>query len=231
VQRKTSPPVDTRAELVEAARRLFAREGYDATSVQAIIDAVGVSKGSFYHYFESKESVLDSVVETMTRQALDQVAPLVADATLSAVDKLNRFMAAMRCWRLAHMPLVRETLRVLMRDENAIIHHKIHQRSAQLTRPLLAQILAQGVREGVFRISDVEETASLVQHISDYLGDKNARLLLEDPEDARRSEEVGRRVNLGIEAIERILGAKPGSLELQDGASLDSFLRGLGPIG
>lgn len=231
MQRKTSPPVDTRAELVEAARRLFAKEGYDATSVQAIIDAVGVSKGSFYHYFESKESVLDSVVETMTRQALDEVAPLVADATLSAVDKLNRFMAAMRCWRLAHMPLVRETLRVLMRDENAIIHHKIHQRSAQLARPLLARILAQGVREGVFRIADVEETASLVQHISDYLGDKNARLLLEDPEDARRSEEVGRRVNLGIEAIERILGAKPGSLELQNGASIDSFLRGLGPVG
>jgi AcrR family transcriptional regulator len=231
VQRKTSAPVDTRAELIEAARRLFAREGYDATSVQAVIDAVGVSKGSFYHYFTSKESVLDSVVETMTRQALDEVTPLVDDAALSAIDKLNRFMAAMRCWRLAHMPLVRETLRVLMRDENAIIHHKIHQRSAELARPLLARILAQGVREGVFRIADAEETASLVQHISDYLGDKNARLLLEDPEDTRRAEEVGRRVNLGIEAIERVLGAAPGSLERVDGNTLDSFLRGLGPIG
>jgi AcrR family transcriptional regulator len=46
----------TRALLVEAATALFASQGYDRTSVEAVIQQAGVSKGAFYHHFDSTET-------------------------------------------------------------------------------------------------------------------------------------------------------------------------------
>lgn len=51
-------PEHTRGMLVEAAVRLFGERGFHATSVQELVDAAKVTKGAFYHHFESKEEVL-----------------------------------------------------------------------------------------------------------------------------------------------------------------------------
>ncbi len=49
---------DTRAKLLAAALRLISRHGYDATSIDDIVSSVGVSKRTFFRYFESKDDVL-----------------------------------------------------------------------------------------------------------------------------------------------------------------------------
>ena len=54
---------ETRARLLEAAVRLFSRQGYDATSVAEICAAAGVSKGAFYHHFESKQALFLALLE------------------------------------------------------------------------------------------------------------------------------------------------------------------------
>jgi AcrR family transcriptional regulator len=229
MQRRSSQPVDTRGEIIEKAQALFGTKGYDATSVQTIIDTVGISKGTFYHHFASKEDLLDAVIVQMTHEALEAVEPTVADTSLDAVAKTNRFMATMRQWRLAHIPMVRETLKILLRDENAIIRQKMHQRILDLTRPLLARIITQGVEEGVFHTSDPDETATLVLQLSNSVGDRNSRALMEAPADPEHLERVFRRANVAIEAIERILGAPPGSLDRVQRSLIETFSHRLGP--
>jgi AcrR family transcriptional regulator len=51
-----------RAELAEVALRMWAKKGFDATPVAAIADAAGVSKGTFYLYFPSKQALLEEVL-------------------------------------------------------------------------------------------------------------------------------------------------------------------------
>lgn len=51
-------PQSTRAALVRAAIELFGERGFHATSVQELVDAAGLTKGAFYHHFDSKEAVL-----------------------------------------------------------------------------------------------------------------------------------------------------------------------------
>lgn len=51
----------TRSRIVAAAWKLFYMNGYDGTTIDDIIDAANVSKGSFYHYFEGKESLINSI--------------------------------------------------------------------------------------------------------------------------------------------------------------------------
>ncbi len=54
---------ETRAHILQAAITLFAKNGYDASSVAEICQAAGVSKGAFYHHFASKQAVFQSLLE------------------------------------------------------------------------------------------------------------------------------------------------------------------------
>jgi AcrR family transcriptional regulator len=68
--------VDARQRVLDAAVELFARQGYDGTSVAQVIAQAGVAKGGFYHHFASKEALLYEVYgDLITRQlhAMDAV--------------------------------------------------------------------------------------------------------------------------------------------------------------
>lgn len=58
----------TRATLLDAARRLFGRDGYAATSVHAIVEAADVTKGAFYHHFDGKQAIFLQVFEEVQRE-------------------------------------------------------------------------------------------------------------------------------------------------------------------
>jgi TetR/AcrR family transcriptional regulator, transcriptional repressor for nem operon len=53
---------NTRGQIVEAADRLFYRQGYEHTSFSDIADAVRISRGNFYYYFKTKDEILDAVI-------------------------------------------------------------------------------------------------------------------------------------------------------------------------
>ncbi|MFH1806079.1 MAG: TetR/AcrR family transcriptional regulator [Pseudomonadota bacterium] len=65
----------TRDRIIAAADQLFYRQGFEHTSFSDIADAVGISRGNFYHHFKSKDDILDAVIDarlTNTRKMLDQ---------------------------------------------------------------------------------------------------------------------------------------------------------------
>jgi AcrR family transcriptional regulator len=81
------PPVKER--LLHVATRLFARHGFEGTSVQDIVDAAGVTKGAMYHYYGSKDDLLAEVyhqILTMQTSHLEEIAagPGTAEERLRA---------------------------------------------------------------------------------------------------------------------------------------------------
>ncbi len=58
-------PIDRREAILDVAERLIRTVGYERTSIQAIQDELGISRGAVYHYFGSKEDLLEAVVERM----------------------------------------------------------------------------------------------------------------------------------------------------------------------
>lgn len=61
---------DARASIVDAAFRLFLENGYDGTSLARILAEVPYSKGALYHHFESKEALLEAVIERFFTDSL-----------------------------------------------------------------------------------------------------------------------------------------------------------------
>jgi AcrR family transcriptional regulator len=61
---------ERRLEILDAAQGLFLSRGYDATTVNDLLNAVGISKGAFYHHFAAKEDVLQALVWRLAEQGL-----------------------------------------------------------------------------------------------------------------------------------------------------------------
>ena len=59
---------NTRPEILEAALELFSVQGYEATSISQLAEAVGIRKASLYSHFENKQAILDALVQTILAQ-------------------------------------------------------------------------------------------------------------------------------------------------------------------
>lgn len=59
---------NTKQEILEAALELFSVQGYEATSISQIAEAVGIRKASLYSHFENKQAILDALIETTLEQ-------------------------------------------------------------------------------------------------------------------------------------------------------------------
>jgi AcrR family transcriptional regulator len=84
----------TTAALVDAARELFARDGYDATSLDAVAARAGVTKGAVYHHFEGKRQLFEAV---FSREVERMAMPLAA-AYARKKDPWEAFHAGCRAF-------------------------------------------------------------------------------------------------------------------------------------
>jgi AcrR family transcriptional regulator len=93
---RTERGARTRAALVEAARRVFEREGYLNTKITDITGDAGVATGSFYTYFADKEEVFAAVMEGVRHEMLHPAVEATGDP-LAAIEAANRaYLEAVR---------------------------------------------------------------------------------------------------------------------------------------
>ena len=81
----------TRESIVEAADRLFYRQGYDRTSFADIAGAVRISRGNFYHHFKAKDDILDAVIALRLADARAMLARWEAESDAPAA-RIRRFI-------------------------------------------------------------------------------------------------------------------------------------------
>ncbi len=81
----------TRQALLDAARDLFTRDGYNATGIEGIAKAARVTRGAFYHYFADKKALLDAVVVALQADAATSVEARAREER----DKWKRFNVGM----------------------------------------------------------------------------------------------------------------------------------------
>ncbi|WP_016916251.1 TetR/AcrR family transcriptional regulator [Vreelandella stevensii] len=89
----------TRDKLIDTGAELIAQQGYNATGINAVLKTCGVPKGSFYHYFASKEDFGLAVIERFASQYDANLATLMEDSAVPPLERLRRYFAAGR----AHM--------------------------------------------------------------------------------------------------------------------------------
>lgn len=104
-----------RAEVVQAAARHFARQGYDQTTVAQLTEAMGLAAGGLYHYFGSKEQLLIAICDALMEPLLDEAQALVA----AEGDPQQQLRALVRLW-VAHVVAHRDHMLVFQQERHVI---------------------------------------------------------------------------------------------------------------
>jgi len=220
-----------RDELLDVAQRLFSRHGYDGTSVNQIIAELGVSKGAFYHYFDSKEDLVEALACRFARVTAAQADELLRDPTMDAFSKLTAFMLTMRRHKVENVAELRATFEPLFRAENLQLYEKTQRAVTEVVRPILTRIIVEGVAERTFETPDPEGAAETIMHL---MG-SHKPLLTEiyytrDASEFRRlAELLHAKMRYLATVIDRILGLPEGSIELTDADTLEQMACMLDP--
>lgn len=209
-----------REAFVDAAQRLIQSRGYEEMSVQDVLDQLEASRGAFYHYFTSKQALLEAVVDRLAEGAMGAVEPIVNDSALSAPRKLERIFGGIASFKERRQDLVLKLLEVWSSDANAIVREKVRRMSLQRLVPQLANVVAQGVEERVFVVHHAEQTAAVLVSLMLGFQERAVELFLARQAGSVSFQSVQRTVDAWARAYERILGAAEGSLTLTDERTL-----------
>jgi AcrR family transcriptional regulator len=205
-----------RSEILDTAQNLYYGKGYERTSVQDIIDEVGIAKGTFYHYFDSKHDLLDALVARIAHQVVQNLVPMINDDALSAVEKFNRFISDSNEMKLENQDVLQTYLQVFYQESNALMRERVQMESIRQVAPLLAQIIRQGVAEGVFVSAYPDIGAEIVLQVIGNMSRSIIQQYLLDGQDLAAIETIQGIIDAYEEAVTRVLGAAAGSLKVAD---------------
>jgi AcrR family transcriptional regulator len=191
--------------------------------------ANGISKGSLYHYFESKQALLDALVDRMTKEAVQIFLPVVQDPGLTALQKFRAYFETSARWKSDQKRLIISLMRMWYTHENAFIRQKMTSESLKTTSRLLEPIIRQGIEEKVFTTRFPEQVAVVVTGVALSLTDTFIELLLSPQQDQAIIQEAQITLEAYVDTIERILGAPSGSLNVFDAADFKEWFVALEP--
>lgn len=139
------------AELLEAARRLFAEQGFHATTVEDIAAAAGVAKGTVYLYYKSKHDVYWAALERGITELLHEIQTRL-EAEASPEDKVRAFIAI----KIRYFEMNRDFFRIYFSELGSGFSHptqmppQFEQMYLQQAR-ILEAVLQQGIQDKAIR--------------------------------------------------------------------------------
>jgi len=208
---------------VEAAERLMQTKGYERTSIQDILDDLGTSRGAFYHYFDSKQALLEAVIDRMVDAGLASVEPIVQDPNLAASAKLVRMFGGIGRWKTDRRELMLAFIDVWLSDDHAVVREKFRRKLVTRFVPILAKIVKQGIEEGSFHVESPDDTARVLMVLIQGMQDEATDLFVARQANTIGFDEVETRFAASASAFERVLGVEAGSITLIDRAILQAW--------
>jgi AcrR family transcriptional regulator len=191
-------PEERKKEILDAAEKLFADKGYEAATVNDILDAVKIAKGTFYYYFKSKEDVLDALIEKRISEGAAK-AEEIAASPLPPVQKLLAIMMAQKPQNQIQEDFTAD----LHEKDNAKMHQKSLTQYILRLSPCLGKAVKEGIEAGIFSTPFPNESAEILLCAG--------LVLFDDDYFQWTKEEAAAKTAAFLTVMERAVGAKDGS--------------------
>lgn len=159
-RRVTKHPDVRREELLDIAWELCRSDGFEAMSVEALTQTAGVAKGTFYHYFASKDAMLAQLVERFGEELFDHLSAAAAAATGSGSERLRAIMDAAAGYKVEQVDVAYATF--LYAPGNLALRHGIFSTWRRRAREVLLPVITAGQADGSLHVASVDGAADIV---------------------------------------------------------------------
>ena len=210
-------------EILDAALGLIYSKGYQQMTIQDILDALQISKGAFYHYFRSKQALLEALVGRMVGQMMTVLQPVVDDPDMPALLKLEAISRAAAGWKSARMDLLLALIPVWYADDNVLVRDKLSWASLDQRRSVLQRVIEQGIAEGVMTTDYPDLAGAIAMELLQSMSTDIGRYLMAWDQFPDAPQRIERSSAAYTQAIERVLGAASGSIHLVDPAAFHAW--------
>jgi len=139
-------------QLVKLALDQFLTHGYENTTINDLQKTFGLTKGGMYHYFGSKEEILDAVIEYGLAQSLKE--SLVELENMPADKKLIHFF-----FSTTRNSFTQRLFALSKMNQNSVIENRLREKTVELTTPVLKEIFRQYVESGYYQTDYPDEIA------------------------------------------------------------------------
>lgn len=160
-------PEDRRLEILQTAEHLFTTQGYNKTTIEHILQAVGIAKGTLYYYYQSKADILEAIVFMYVNKGVEAAEQILADQELDAHKKLELILSAQSFESGNKTEMIKQIHRV----ENAELHMKSLTESIRRIAPIVAKAVEQGVEEEIYETENAQEVVEFLLVGSQFLLD------------------------------------------------------------
>lgn len=187
-------------QILDMSFSLFLEKGYDNTSISDILSKLDIARGTLYYHFESKEAIMDAIIERSAKKIVEEAKAIVLQKGLSVHEKIFLLFSAASMKRLSGGDLM---IDYLNQPQNALFHEKSNRAFIQKISPILGDIISEGVKEGIFDNAFPYESAELV--LAMIMG------FMDVPYESTNGNNLERRMESLLYNMERMIGAKEGS--------------------
>lgn len=194
---------ERKRELLDISSKLFAEKGIDEISVNDIIKKANVAKGTFYHYFQSKQELIEQIMNEQINQFTETISTILSNAELNYSKRLKSVIIEV---------LNSESEFLLIDSINNPSDHTVHDdfilKSVDSCVDKLSEFIKEGTDKGVFKVRHPKELIYVA-----VLGVNSITRVLQTKEGKTRNEIINdETINMLLEVIEEIFNMEPGSL-------------------
>lgn len=151
---------DKRNLILDAMQEIMTDNKAAGSTVSDIARHAGIAKGGVYYYFSSKDEIIDAVIERAYSEVIEESKAMLDNKEMSTLQKLKRIFEISVFPEEGHSHS--ELLKLLSIQDNVLIHQKFSVIAAKSMTPVLAEVIRQGIEEGILRCDYPEQYAQFI---------------------------------------------------------------------
>ena len=202
--------------ILRTAEHLFFEKGYEETSIQDILDELSISKGGFYHHFDSKIAVLTEICRQRGEVELNRVRAEMKGGKLKSVQKLNLLLRYLHMFNREDTDFTALVLKVSYLDGDVNFREQMRAFNASALMPMLDGVIAEGIADGSFFTRHPDQLGRILLMLASDVNDETCRVLAERVDEPECAIEILSLLDAYREAAETLTGAGFGKIELFD---------------
>ncbi len=192
---------ERRNEILDVAEHLFMKKGFDGTSTNDILQAVGIARGTLYYHFKSKEDIMDALIDRMSENLLKKARISADDRAISVHERLISVIMAIKLNETDD----NEFMEHIHKPQNALMHQKIQKTMISGITPILTDVVQDGIQQGLFHTLYAYESVEMMVVYLNTIFDNDLFELTE--------EETGIKMQAFLFNVGRLLQIDPENLD------------------